>query len=1017
MGRLAHLMWPRVRAVCALVLVVAAAGLVMSCGRGSFIGRQYDDLTAYYNTFYNATKAFEVGLEAVEDSEAEIDRMRYLSVFPAPQGGVGESSFEKAIQKSADLLREHPNSEWVDDALLLIGRSRYYQQNYVGAAEKFREVIALEGAREGEARFRLAKTLVAADRYSEAADVLRTGLDQAEDYGRWTALMRVVRGELHVRRGNWAEAERALVRGLERELPDDTGARATFLLGQVRETLEDFEGAQVAYQQVLEYDPPYRLAFAAELAAIEVQGLQGEPGRALARLESLERDDNTREMRAEIARVRARLYRAQGHPDRAKQVLADALWGDESPQGAGEGRTHYELATLYRDTYEDFSRAAAHFDTAATSLSSGSEGQAGGEGEPQVLPCAPSDAEAQADRFRGLADRSQAVARMDSLLRLGRMPPAEFRSVVEKVRQRRMEEQEKEARSARQPRRFRGGGRGRPSESSTAPSEQGAVQTRETGAGFLFHRDSALVQEGRRQFERTWGDRPLVDNWRRVEVIRGRQEDRTTAEGPEDEPGPPSSGGESAAAGVVDLSAVPRDSASQAEMESALAVARYELANALFRAAGRPDSAQTWFRRILEETPDHPVAPQALYGLAQAHRAQGDTTAAHDVYHRLIKQHPGTPFARRAREQIGVKTAGEEEATRARSAADSAYAGAYQAWRNGSHETALKKFLSVADAYRETSTARRALLAAGVVYHRTARDDTSGVGRARFERYVDSLATATGRQSSRDMPARGSPDPSVMKQPRPDSAKTSGARSVDTTSTTAQRVADPPAHDTSGQGAPPGPSRRVLDSTAVANRDSSETPADSAGMGAPGSRDTGAREEHTPSPDTTRGDTTLVGARPDSTSSATASPENSTDPFEALLTHLTNHYPETPEAERAETLLAQLRKQRAAQERTKDDSTSAGPTPDPGADADSVSSVSARDTTAAENAVQRTKATGDSVANSRHHSSDTTRSRDDVSRPLQRRDSTSAPVRADSARHPPSPDTSGSARRGGHSFR
>ena len=52
---------------------------------------------------------------------------------------------------------------------------------------------------------------------------------------------------------------------------------------------------------------------------------------------------------------------------------------------------------------------------------------------------------------------------------------------------------------------------------------------------------------------------------------------------------------------------------------------------------------------MLAETPDHPVAPQALYGLAQAHRAQGDTAAGDDAYRRLIDEHPDTPIAKRAR--------------------------------------------------------------------------------------------------------------------------------------------------------------------------------------------------------------------------------------------------------------------------------------------------------------------------------------------------------------------------------
>lgn len=1008
MGRFSPRGRAQVRTACGLILLLAGAGLMMSCGRGSFIGRQYDDLTAYYNTFHNATRAFESGLESVSESGGDIDRTRYLSVFPRPQGGAGQPAFEKAIQKSADLLREHPNSKWVDDALLLIGRSRYYQQNYVGAAQKFREVIALGAEREGEARFRLAQTLVAADRYPEAAEALRTGLGQEEGYGSWTARMRVVQGELFVRQQNWGEAEQALAQGLNGEVPDGMGARAAFLLGQVRETLDDPDGARATYRRALEYDPPYPLAFAAELAAIEMDGGDGNPEQALERLADLERDDNTREMRAEIARVRARLYRAQGRSDRARAVLTDALRGDEAPRGSGKGRTHYELATLYRDTYEDFTRAAAHFDTASTTLSSGPGRGADENEEAQTLPQAPSDAAAQADRFRRLADRFQAVARMDSLLRLGRMPPAEFQSVVEKIRQRRLDEQQARAqRSSRQPQ-FRRGRRPGERDASAPSSGQTAAQTQGSDAGFLFHRDPALVQQGRRQFEQTWGDRPLTDNWRRAEAIRGRPDDRPSAEQTEEQVAPQSSTGPSATAGVIDVSAVPRDSASRAEMRARRAVGRYELANALFRAAGRPDSAQTWFRRVLEETPEHPVAPQALYGLAQAYRAQGETAAGDDVYRRLVEEHPETPIAKRAREQLGMTTT-DEEPDRTVSRADSAYARAYEAWRSGSLDAALEAFLKVADAHRETSVAPRALLAAGVVYHRTARHDSTGVGRARFERYVDSLAQADAYDRPPDTTGNSSRNATASTRQSPDSATSARARPADTTGETRARpAADPAVLDTSDADRPEGPPRRMLDSTAVTTRGGTDPASDRDATLGPAAEDTTVSPDRPGPPDTTTSALAEEKAASDSVSAAPQPRDEPIAPFEVLLSHLMARYPETAEAERAQVLLAQLREQRAVQRGATEDSTGAETPGRPAASGDPGAAAPNADTTTAEDRSRALDEAADSLARPRRRPADTTQPKREGTGSSQRRDSSAttpardaSPVRADTSRRPP----------------
>ena len=907
MGSSAHRLRDRGRLLWGAVLFFAGVGLVLGCGRGSFVGRQYDDLTAYYNTFYNANQAFEAGLESVNESGGDIDRTRYLSVFPTPQGGTGESSFEKAIQKSADVLREHPNSEWVDDALLLIGRARYYQQNYVGAAQKFREVIALGADREGEARFRLAQTLLAAGRTAEAADALRAGLDTETDYGTWTARMRLARGVLSVRQEDWAAAEQALVQGLEGPLPDDAGARGAFLLGQVRETREQFAGAEDAYRRVLEYDPAYPLAFAARLSALEMQGLHGAPERALAQLASLERGDNTRAMRGEIARVRARLYLIQNRPERAREALSALLRSDEPPRGKVLGRVHYDLAVLYRDRYEDFTRAAAHFDTAATNLSDGPSGGTVGD-EEQVLPRAPSDATEEADRFRGLAEHAEAVARMDSLLRLGQLPRSEFQVVVEKIRQRRLEQREEEAEARQdQQRQFRSSRRaGTAGRGTSRSSQQNAVQTRGSDAGFLFHRDPTLVQEGRRQFEQTWGERPLVDNWRRVEAIQG-QSAPTAAENEESTPRGEARSPTAPSTQVVDMSAVPRDTASRAEMEAERAVARYRLANALYRNANRPDSAETWYIKILGEDWDHPVAKQALYGLAQAHRAQNDSTAAAEALHYIVQEYPSTPYAKRARQQLGLEPVETASFPETGTKADSAYAQAYATWRSGAHEDALRKFLAVADTYVEARAVPRALLAAGIVYHRAAPRDTSGMLRAHFERYVDSLAhsradTTTSPQGRASATPQPQPD-TTSRGPVPPSRIDSVSRPD-----TPRRVAQPV---DSVQNVPDETPRRRPDSVTAAVP---QRQADSSGR--PRRRPVALRDTTAPAgppstPDTSASDTTGARPNPDSTVAA-RSRSDSTRSFELLLAHLTEHYAGTPEAERAQALLAHLKEQRAA---------------------------------------------------------------------------------------------------------
>ncbi|MDZ7690720.1 MAG: hypothetical protein U5K69_06230 [Balneolaceae bacterium] len=46
--------------------------------------------------------------------------------------------------------------------------------------------------------------------------------------------------------------------------------------------------------------------------------------------------------------------------------------------------------------------------------------------------------------------------------------------------------------------------------------------------GFLNHQNSRLVMEARTNFRVVWGNRPLVDNWRRIETVRSSRQGSST---------------------------------------------------------------------------------------------------------------------------------------------------------------------------------------------------------------------------------------------------------------------------------------------------------------------------------------------------------------------------------------------------------------------------------------------------------------------------------------------------------
>lgn len=81
---------------------------------------------AYFNTFYNAKQFYR---------QAEEERKK-----SGDTPGAGGASYAKCIDKCLQLIRYHPDSGHVDDALYLIGMSHYYRREYVQALASFQDL-------------------------------------------------------------------------------------------------------------------------------------------------------------------------------------------------------------------------------------------------------------------------------------------------------------------------------------------------------------------------------------------------------------------------------------------------------------------------------------------------------------------------------------------------------------------------------------------------------------------------------------------------------------------------------------------------------------------------------------------------------------------------------------------------------------------------------------------------------------------------------------------------------------
>jgi len=109
---------------------------------GHAISQGYENSISYFNGYYNAKWLFDEAEDEIR-SDALTKRGQVSSMATAYQiPASAKEKLLKVIDKCSNILAFHATSTLVDDALMLIGKSFYYQAEYLKAERKFSELLA-----------------------------------------------------------------------------------------------------------------------------------------------------------------------------------------------------------------------------------------------------------------------------------------------------------------------------------------------------------------------------------------------------------------------------------------------------------------------------------------------------------------------------------------------------------------------------------------------------------------------------------------------------------------------------------------------------------------------------------------------------------------------------------------------------------------------------------------------------------------------------------------------------------
>jgi TolA-binding protein len=278
------------------ILAVLAPMLLSSCGI-------WDSFTAYFNTFYNAQDAYTKAEEEVW-AMPETRESGHNLLIPLNISQGAKTKFTAVIEKCSKLLQYHPDASLVDDALMMIGRSYYYQNEFQKAERKFKELI--DGYPNSDLALE-AQVLMAFGYYKSndletAAKTAQHVLDLAAAAGanKIVAEASLVLGQIALDQKAYARARTFFMRVGELGDTSEKRAQALMKVGEMYALEKNFVAAQEAYQRAYALSGSYLGEYRALLGGARMLNMQHRFDAAHDALLGLRSNSNYREFFGQI---------------------------------------------------------------------------------------------------------------------------------------------------------------------------------------------------------------------------------------------------------------------------------------------------------------------------------------------------------------------------------------------------------------------------------------------------------------------------------------------------------------------------------------------------------------------------------------------------------------------------------------------------------------------------------------------------------------------------------------------
>lgn len=608
-------------------VILAAA---CSSESNTWTSRAFHNTTAHYNGYYYA-------LEEVTKIEQSIQRHhqddynQLLWLFPRLDSLFAKSydkSVQEAIKMASIAIQRHPNSKWVDDAYILVGKARLYNFDWGNAIQTFKYVNNPKVTKDSHTRHRalihLIRTFTEHKEYNNAEAVF--------DYLQKEPLNKTNKKNFLLEKAYYYQVRNDLdkmIRNLTEAAPllakKDKPGRIYFIIGQVYQTLGFEAEAYNYYRQCLATHPEYEVDFYARLYMAQVAEISKARNVVNARksFRKLLKDSKNKEFRDKI-------YYELGVFEEKQNNIGEAIANYNQAIRLGsnklvDGDAYLRLGEIYYDTLKKFELAQAYYDSAVASISS-------------KRPDYPA-IKARQEVLNEFVKHLNTIAWQDSLLALASLDTTAIRSIIKKAL-----EGNQPVQSANRKKKKRERTEIVQRKGNEITENPVAVQ-----AGNWYFGNPSAVGLGQVEFVRVWGNIPLEDNWRRssrasppsdrinpiisAEVSPDKKSNLVSKKDPVEE-----------VFGNL-LKELPLTNEQRAASLNKIEEAYFALGDIYYFKLNEKDNAVATFEKLLSRFPKTTHEPEILYKLYLIHK-ESDPQRANALASRLITQYPETDFAR-----------------------------------------------------------------------------------------------------------------------------------------------------------------------------------------------------------------------------------------------------------------------------------------------------------------------------------------------------------------------------------